>query len=75
MGLSRDINKLSLISKSMLLVMQNSHMFSCSDVKMAFCFAVINSVAALILKAINDDRAKFFRGHIFKMKMIDNFRW
>ena len=47
-------------------------MLSCSVVEMAFCFAVINNVAAIILKAINE----FFRKHIFKMKMVDdNFRW
>ena len=47
-------------------------MLSCSVVPMAFCFAVINNVAAIILKAINE----FFRKHIFKMKMVDdNFRW
>ena len=111
MGLSRAIDKLSLISKFMLLEylgkmvkslkimlesqvdlmiwnswlfnifktficqMRNSHMPSCSDVKMAFCFAVISSVAAITLKSINDARAEFFKKHIFKMKMIDNFRW
>ena len=40
-----------------------------------FCFAVINSVAAITLNALNDARAEFFRDHIFKMKMVDNFRW
>ena len=49
-------------------------MFRCSDVKMAFCFAIINSVAAITLKTINDARAKFFGKHILKMKMVDNFR-
>ena len=39
--------------------MRNSHMFSCSDIKMAFCFAVINNVAAITLKAISDARADF----------------
>ena len=49
-------------------------MFSYSDVKMAFCFAVIINVATITLKTINDARAEFFRKHIFKMKMVDNFR-
>ena len=49
-------------------------MFRCSDVKMAFCFAIINSVAAITLKTINDARAEFFGKHILKMKMVDNFR-
>ena len=35
-------------------------MFRCSDVKMAFCFAIINSVAAIPLKTINDARVEFF---------------
>ena len=50
-------------------------MFSCSNIKMALCFAVINSVAAITLKAINNARAKFFTKHIFKMEIVDNFRW
>ena len=41
---------------------------------MAFCFAVINSVGAITLKTINDARAEFFKKHICKRKMIDNFR-
>ena len=49
-------------------------MFSCPDVKMAFCFAVINNVATITLKTINDARAEFLRKHIFKMKTVDNFR-
>ena len=49
-------------------------MFICSDVKLAFCFAVINIVAAVTLKTISDARAEFFRKHIFKMKMVENFR-
>ena len=49
-------------------------MFSCSDVKMAFCCAIINSIAAITLKTINDARAEFFGKHILKMKMVDNFR-
>ena len=44
-------------------------MFSCSDVKVAFCFAIINKVTAITFKTI----AEFFRKHIFKMKMVDNF--
>ena len=50
-------------------------MFSCSDVKLGFCFAVINSVAAITLKTINDVIEEFFRNYIFKMKMVPNFRW
>ena len=34
---------------------------------MAFCFAVINSVAAITLKAINDARGEFLRDHIFSI--------
>ena len=49
-------------------------MFSCPDVKMAFCFAIINSVAAITLKTINDARAEFFGKHIIKMKMFGNFK-
>ena len=51
--------------------MPNSHMFSCSHVKVAFCFAIINKVTAITFKTI----AEFFRKHIFKMKMVDNFGW
>ena len=50
-------------------------MFSCSDVKVAFCFAVINSVAAITLKTMNNARAEFFKKHISKMKMVDSFSW
>ena len=46
-----------------------------ADVKMEFCFAKINSIAADTLKTINDAREEYFRRHIFKMKMVDNFRW
>ena len=49
-------------------------MFSCSHVKMAFCFAIINSVAAITLITIDDSRAEFFGKQILKMKMVDNFR-
>ena len=48
-------------------------MFNCSDVKQEFCFAVINSVAAITLKTINDFRVEFFRKHT--VKMVDNSRW
>ena len=109
MGLSRDISKLSLISKLILLEsldkMVKSSKFmlqsqvskwseiadcltflrrlfvrceiptcSAAYVKMAFCFAIINSMAAITLKTINDARAEFFGKHILKMKMVDNFR-
>ena len=50
-------------------------MFSCSDVKAEFCFALINSAAAIRIKTINNARAEFFRKPIFKMKMVDKFRW
>ena len=50
-------------------------MFHCYDVKMAFCFSVINSVSAIALKAINNARAEFFRKDIFNMNMVDNFGW
>ena len=46
-------------------------MFSCSDVKVAFCFAVINSVAAIALKNYKRCQAEFFRKHILKIKMVD----
>ena len=49
-------------------------MFSCCDVKMVFCFAIINSVATITLEIINNARAEFFGKHILKMKMVDNFR-
>ena len=49
-------------------------MFSCPDVKMTFCFAIINSVAAITHKTVNDARAEFFGKHILKIKMVDNFR-
>ena len=52
----------------------NSHMSSGFDVKMAICFAIINSVAAIALKTINDARAEFFWKHILKIKMVGNFR-
>ena len=48
-------------------------MFRCFDVKMVFCFAIINSFAAIKLKTINDARAEFFGEHILKMKMVGNF--
>ena len=48
-------------------------MLSYVDVKVAFCFAVINSVAAITLKTINNAKANFFRKYVFKMKMFDNF--
>ena len=50
-------------------------MFNCSDVKVQFCFAIINSVAAITLKTINIASVEFLRKYIFKMKMVDNFRW
>ena len=54
--------------------MSNSHMFSCPDVKMVFCFAIINRIAAITLETINNARAEFFGKYILKMKMFDNFR-
>ena len=41
--------------------MQNSHMFSCSDEKVAFRFAVKNSVAAITL------RVETFAGRNFRV--------
>ena len=35
-------------------------MFTCSDVKMAFYFTIINSAAAITLKTINNTKAEFF---------------
>ena len=49
-------------------------MFSYSDVKIVFHVAVKKGIAAITLKTTNDARAEFFREHIFKMKMVDNFR-
>ena len=51
--------------------MRNSHIFSCFDLKMAFCFAVINSVAAITLKTINDARAEFFRAEFFAVSRFE----
>ena len=44
-------------------------MFSCSEVKMVFCFAVRNNVTAFTLNTIKGARAEFFREHIFQMKV------
>ena len=108
MGLSRDISKLSLISKLILLesldkMVKSSKFMLQSQVskwsviadcltflrclpnvkfpyfqllwhKYGVCFAIINSVAAITLKTINDVTAEFFGKHILKMKMVDNFR-
>ena len=52
----------------------NSHIFCCSSIKMALCFAIINSAAVITLKIINDARAEFFGKHILTMKIVDNFR-
>ena len=49
-------------------------MSNCSDLKVEFCFAVTNSIVAITLKTVNDARAEFFRKHIFRMKMPDNFK-
>ena len=40
-------------------------MLSCSDVKLVFCFALINSVAAITPKTINDARAEFSQSSPF----------
>ena len=48
-------------------------MLSCSDVKLVFCFAVINSVAAITPKTINDARAEFSFTHSFRQTMPDLF--
>ena len=45
-------------------------MFSCSCVKVAFCFAVINSVAAITLKTINDARAELLDSTSLKRKFL-----
>ena len=50
-------------------------MFSCSDVKIAFCFAIKISLLAITLIAINDTRPEFFNKHIFQIKIVDNFKW
>ena len=55
--------------------MWNFHMFNCSDVNMTFCYAVADSVAAIRLKTISDAKADFFTRHIFKMKIVGDFRW
>ena len=41
------------IFKIFVFQMQNSHMFSCSDVKAAFCFPVTNSVAAITINLLH----------------------
>ena len=50
-------------------------MFSCSDVKMAFYFAIKISLLAITLKAINETRAEFSKKYIFQIKIVDNFKW
>ena len=55
--------------------MQNCHMLSYVDLKVAFCFAVINSAAAITLKTINNAKVDFFGKYVFKIKMFDNFIW
>ena len=50
-------------------------MFSCSEVKLEFSLAVINSVVAITLKTINDATAEIFRKNTFKMKMVDSCKW
>ena len=50
-------------------------MFSSSDVKVASCFVVINSVAAITLKTVNNARVEFLRKHISKIKTVDSFSW
>ena len=60
--------------KTFVCQIRNSHMSNCSDPKVEFCFAVTNGIVTITLKTINDARAEFFRKHIFKMKMADNFK-
>ena len=48
-------------------------MLSYVDLKVAFCFAVINSAAAITLKTINKAKVDFFGKYVFKIKMFDNF--
>ena len=36
-------------------------MFSCFDVKVAFCFAVVIIVAAITLKTVSNTRVEFFQ--------------
>lgn len=62
------------IFKTFVWQMWNSYMFSCTDVNVAFGFAVINSAAAVTLKTINNVRVDFFRKYIFQIKIVDNFR-
>ena len=51
-------------------------MKSSFDLKLAFCFAVKNSVAAIALVSnARQCQSRFFRKHIFQMKMVYNFRW
>lgn len=57
------------IFKTFVSQMQNSHIFSCSDVTVAFYFAVTNIVPAMTLRTINFARTEIFRKDIFKMKM------
>lgn len=40
-------------------------MFGCPDVKLVFCFALTNSIAAITLKSVNNTRAEdFWEAHI-----------
>ena len=48
--LQSQVRMRSEIADCLTFLMQNSHMFICSDVKMAFSFPVINSVSAITLK-------------------------
>ena len=47
----------------------NSHMFSCPDVKMPFCFSVIYSIVAIAFKTINNTRAEFYGKSVFKVRL------
>lgn len=69
--------QLHFFKRSEIVVCQTSHspIISWSDIKVAFYFAVINSVAAITLQTTSNTRGYFIRKHIFKTKMINNDRW
>ena len=68
--LQSQLNKLSEIADCLTFLRRflrrNSYMFSYSNVKITFCFAVINSVAAITVKTIKDARAELFRSTSLK---------
>lgn len=52
--------------------MQTTHMFCCSDKKLTYSFAVVNSIAAITRVAIKNSSGKFFEKNIFEIKLVSN---